>query len=137
MVLDLAISTCSRLACPFFLSLTLWLSSTLGSSHHSFYPPIKSEPDTHSAVCPFLLQPVSEISRRIKALNQIRAASGLPRVLVHTDAAQALGKRRVDVEDLGVDFLTIVGHKVCAHGLPSLHINLTATAEWCPQHRCP
>ena len=56
-----------------------------------------------------MLQPVSEISRRIKALNQIRAASGLPRVLVHTDAAQALGKRRVDVEDLGVDFLTIVG----------------------------
>lgn len=60
-----------------------------------------------------MLQPVSEISCRIKALNQIRAASGLPRILVHTDAAQALGKRRVDVEDLGVDFLTIVGHKVC------------------------
>ncbi|XP_063123527.1 selenocysteine lyase isoform X3 [Rattus norvegicus] len=58
-----------------------------------------------------VIMPISEISRRIKALNQIRAASGLPRVLVHTDAAQALGKRRVDVEDLGVDFLTIVGHK--------------------------
>ncbi|XP_060224833.1 selenocysteine lyase isoform X2 [Meriones unguiculatus] len=58
-----------------------------------------------------VIMPVSEISRRVKALNQGRAASGLPRVLVHTDAAQALGKRRVDVEDLGVDFLTIVGHK--------------------------
>ena len=33
-------------------------------------------------------------------------------MLVHTDAAQALGKQRVDVRDLGVDFLTIVGHKV-------------------------
>lgn len=41
-------------------------------------------------------------------------------MLVHTDAAQALGKRRVDVRDLGVDFLTIVGHKVCPPGpLPS------------------
>lgn len=60
----------------------------------------------------FPLQPIPEISRRVKALNQERAASGLPAVLLHTDAAQALGKRRVDVEDLGVDFLTIVGHKV-------------------------
>lgn len=58
------------------------------------------------------LQPVPEISRRVRALNQQRAAGGLPGVLVHTDAAQALGKRRVDVRDLGVDFLTIVGHKV-------------------------
>ncbi|MEJ1281061.1 hypothetical protein NN561_012008 [Cricetulus griseus] len=58
-----------------------------------------------------VIMPVPEISRRIKALNQSRAASGLPQVLVHTDAAQALGKRRVDVEDLAVDFLTIVGHK--------------------------
>lgn len=58
------------------------------------------------------LQPVPEISRRVRALNQQRAAGGLPGVLVHTDAAQALGKRRVDVRDLGVDFLTVVGHKV-------------------------
>ncbi|KAL0625016.1 Selenocysteine lyase [Plecturocebus cupreus] len=58
-----------------------------------------------------IVMPVPEISQRIKALNQERAAAGLPPILVHTDAAQALGKRRVDVEDLGVDFLTIVGHK--------------------------
>ena len=57
-------------------------------------------------------QPVPEISRRVQALNQERAASGRPVILLHTDAAQALGKRRVDVEDLGVDLLTIVGHKV-------------------------
>ena len=60
----------------------------------------------------FPLQPVPEISRRVRALNQQRAAGGLPEVLVHTDAAQALGKQHVDVRDLGVDFLTIVGHKV-------------------------
>jgi cysteine sulfinate desulfinase/cysteine desulfurase-like protein len=31
---------------------------------------------------------------------------------MHTDAAQAIGKIQVDVEELGVDYLTIVGHKV-------------------------
>lgn len=31
---------------------------------------------------------------------------------MHTDAAQALGKISVSAHHLGVDFLTIVGHKV-------------------------
>ena len=35
------------------------------------------------------------------------------RILLHTDAAQAIGKVKVDVGDLEVDYLTIVGHKVC------------------------
>ena len=34
------------------------------------------------------------------------------KVLIHTDAAQALGKIPVNIEDLSVDYLTIVGHKV-------------------------
>ncbi|XP_045414625.1 selenocysteine lyase isoform X2 [Lemur catta] len=62
-----------------------------------------------------VVMPIPEISQRVKALNQTRAAAGLPPILLHTDAAQALGKRRVDVEDLGVDFLTIVGHKDREH----------------------
>lgn len=63
---------------------------------------------------PFLSprQPIPELGQRVRALNQRRAAAGLPPILLHTDAAQALGKRRVDVADLAVDFLTIVGHKV-------------------------
>lgn len=35
-------------------------------------------------------------------------------MLLHCDAAQAVGKIGVDVEALGVDLLTVVGHKMCA-----------------------
>jgi cysteine sulfinate desulfinase/cysteine desulfurase-like protein len=34
---------------------------------------------------------------------------------VHTDAAQAIGKIDVDIDELQVDYLTIVGHKVNKH----------------------
>lgn len=42
---------------------------------------------------------------------------------MHTDAAQMIGKGRVDVQELGVDYLTIVGHKVwpCSHGPAAGH----------------
>ena len=32
-------------------------------------------------------------------------------MLLHTDAAQTIGKIPVDVQELNVDYLTIVGHK--------------------------
>jgi cysteine desulfurase len=48
------------------------------------------------------LQPVSDISR-------ICRHHGVP---FHTDAAQAVGKISVNVDRLGVDFLTVAGHKL-------------------------
>jgi cysteine sulfinate desulfinase/cysteine desulfurase-like protein len=52
------------------------------------------------------------LRRKLIALNEERSRSNLPTIRLHTDAAQAIGKIPVNVGDLHVDFLTIVGHKV-------------------------
>ncbi len=59
------------------------------------------------------LQPIEEISKICKAHN----------VLFHTDASQSIGKVPVDVKSLGVDFLTVAGHKLYApKGIGALYI---------------
>ncbi|XP_051874969.1 selenocysteine lyase [Pristis pectinata] len=62
-----------------------------------------------------VLMPIAEICQRVKIVNQQRGKE-MPKILLHTDAAQALGKLPVDVQDLSVDYLTIVGHKVKFYG---------------------
>jgi cysteine desulfurase len=51
-------------------------------------------------------------------------------VLMHTDAAQSVGKIPVNVGELGVDFLSVAGHKLYApHGIGALHIRQGRTLE--------
>ncbi|KAG9341569.1 hypothetical protein JZ751_019082 [Albula glossodonta] len=67
-----------------------------------------------------VLMPIRELCQRVRSANKQRPG---PRILVHTDAAQAIGKVRVDVQDLGVDYLTIVGHKFYAPRIGALYVN--------------
>ncbi|XP_038061039.1 selenocysteine lyase-like [Patiria miniata] len=57
-----------------------------------------------------IIQPISEICRSIRAVKRDPKRE-LPQVLLHNDAAQTIGKIDVNVEELGVDYLTVVGHK--------------------------
>ncbi len=59
------------------------------------------------------IQPIAEISRIAKKHN----------ILVHTDAAQSVGKIPTKVDDLGVDLLSVAGHKLYApKGIGALYI---------------
>jgi len=59
------------------------------------------------------IQPVAEIAKIAKENN----------VYFHTDAVQAVGKLEVDVKEMGMDFLSLSGHKLYApKGIAAVYI---------------
>jgi cysteine desulfurase len=88
-----------------------------GSAWCRWTPPALVDPDDVArALCDdTVLVSIMHANNEVGTVQPIARIAELARAhgaLLHTDAAQSVGKIQVDVADLGVDLLTVAGHKL-------------------------
>ncbi|CEF65585.1 Selenocysteine lyase [Strongyloides ratti] len=54
-----------------------------------------------------VIQPINEVVKIVRKKEKIYGNQ----IVIHTDAAQIIGKCKINIKELGVDCMTIVGHK--------------------------
>ncbi len=59
-----------------------------------------------------VIQPMIEIGKLLKNINRIKEKSKVQKTFFHTDAVQAANWLDCNIERLGVDLLTLSGHKI-------------------------
>lgn len=93
--------------------------------------------DVEQAIRPeTILITIMHSNNEVGTLQPIREISTIARkhgIIMHTDAAQSVGKVKVDIEQLGVDLLSIAGHKLYApKGVGALFIRKdTKLTKYC------
>ncbi|MGD8521493.1 MAG: cysteine desulfurase family protein [Desulfobacterales bacterium] len=90
--------------------------------------------DVASAITPqTILISIMQANNEVGTIQPIREISELARekkIIMHTDAAQSIGKIPVEVDKLGVDLLSVAGHKVYApKGIGALYIRKGVSAN--------
>lgn len=80
-----------------------------------------------------ILISIMHANNEVGTIQAIQAVSKIARkhnICLHTDAAQSLGKIPTNIEELGIDLLSIAGHKMYApKGIGALYIRNTRQLE--------
>ena len=78
------------------------------------------------------IQPIQEIGEELCDINKIREAKNLKPIYFHVDAVQAINYLDIDVKKLGIDLMSITGHKFYApKGIGALYVK--KGVEFLPQ----